>query len=161
MSPDNATTPEQRLAGLNLELPAPPSAVANYVGAVLVDRLLFVSGHGPVRDGEHCFIGKLGRDMDVDEGRRAAQLVALNMLATMKAHLGELARVKRCVKLLCMVNSTPDFKEHPRVADGASDLFVEVFGQADGKHTRSAVGFAALPLGIAVEIEGMFEIHAT
>ena len=160
MSPNNATTPEQRLAGLNLELPAPPSAVANYIGAVQVEAL-FVSGHSPVREGEHCFIGKLGRDMDVDEGRQAAQLVALNMLATMKAHLGELARVKRCVKLLCMVNSTPDFKEHALVANGASDLFVEVFGQADGKQTRSAVGFASLPLGIAVEIEGTFEIHAT
>src|SRR5687767_804268 len=123
------STPEERLAQLGLELPAPPGPVANYVGAVQTGNLLFVSGHGPVRDGEHVFIGKLGRDMEIAEGQKAAQLVALNMLATMKAHLGELSRVKRVVKLLCMVNSTPDFRRQPVVANGASDLFVELFGE--------------------------------
>src|SRR5919112_3339878 len=122
MTTSERTTPEQRLAELGLELPEPPTAVANYVGAIQVGNLLFVSGHGPVRGGEHLFIGRLGENMTIEEGQQAAQLVALNMLATMKAHLGELSPVTRCVKLLCMVNSAPDFKHQPVVANGASDL---------------------------------------
>jgi enamine deaminase RidA (YjgF/YER057c/UK114 family) len=151
-------TPEERLNDLGLELPEPPKPVATYVGAVQVRDILFVSGHGPVKNGEHLFIGKLGRDMEVDEGRQAAELVALNMLATVKAHLGELDRVKRVVKLLCLVNSSPDFRRQPEVANGASDLFVSIFGAERGIHARSAIGMGALPFGIAVEIEGIFEV---
>jgi enamine deaminase RidA (YjgF/YER057c/UK114 family) len=151
-------TPEQRLAELGLELPPIAPAVGNYVGAVQVGATLFVSGHGPVRDGEYIFRGKLGHDMDVEEGRRAAQLVILNLLASVKEHLGELDRVVRVVKLLCLVNSAPDFGEQPAVADGASDLLVAVFGPERGRHGRSAIGMAALPFGIAVEIEGIFEV---
>jgi len=154
-------TPEERLAELGLELPEPPRPVANYVGAVAVGNVLFVSGHGPVKDGEHLFIGKLGRDMDIEEGKQAAQLVILNLLATIKAHLGELDRVRRVVKLLCMVNSSPDFRRQPEVANGASDLLVDIFGPDRGRHARSAVGMGALPFGIAVEIEGVFEIAPT
>ena len=153
-------SPEARLEALGLTLPDPPKPVANYVGAVAVGNILFVSGHGPVRDGEHFFIGKLGRDMEVEEGKQAAQLVALNMLATIKAQLGELGRVKRVAKLLCLVNSSPDFRRQPEVANGASDLFVEIFGPERGKHARSAIGMGALPFGIAVEIEGVSEIEA-
>src|SRR5690242_17925951 len=98
-------TPEQRLVELGLELPPVPQPVANYVGAVRAGNLLFVSGHGPLRDGRAVFTGKLGAGVDLEEGRRAAQLVALNMLATIRAELGELSRVRRVVKLLCMVNS--------------------------------------------------------
>ena len=151
-------TPETKLQELGLVLPDPPKPVATYVGAVQVGSVLFVSGHGPVKDGEHLFIGKLGRDMDVAEGKEAAQLVALNMLATVKAHLGDLDQVKRVVKLLCLVNSSPDFRRQPEVANGASDLFVEIFGKERGSHARSAIGMGALPFGIAVEIEGIFDV---
>ena len=152
-------TPEERLEELGLQLPQPPTAVANYVGAVRVGELLFVSGHGPVKDGEHLFIGKLGRDMDVEEGAAAAQLVMLNMLATIKAQLGELERVRRVVKLLCFVNSAPDFRHQPLVANGASDLLVQIFGKERGSHARAAIGMGALPFGIAAEIEGIFEVE--
>jgi enamine deaminase RidA (YjgF/YER057c/UK114 family) len=152
-------TPEERLAELGLDLPPPPGPVGTYVGAVRVDNLLFVSGHGPVENGEYVFRGKLGRDMEIEEAQAAARLVALNMLATIKAHLGELDRVRRVVKLLCFVNSAPDFREQPLVANGASDLLVRVFGPERGPHGRSAVGMGALPFGIAVEIEGIFEVE--
>jgi enamine deaminase RidA (YjgF/YER057c/UK114 family) len=152
-------TPEQRLEELGLQLPEPPTAVANYVGAVRVGELLFVSGHGPVKDGEHLFIGKLGQDMGVDEGAAAARLVMLNMLATIKAELGELNRVRRVVKLLCFVNSAPDFRHQPVVANGASDLLVQIFGKERGSHARAAIGMGALPFGIAAEIEGIFEVE--
>jgi enamine deaminase RidA (YjgF/YER057c/UK114 family) len=151
--------PEQRLRELGLELSEPPPAVANYIGAVRVDNLLFVAGHGPFRDGKPTFIGKLGRDLDVDEGRKSAQLVMLNMLATIKQEIGDLDRVKKVVKLLVLVNSMPEFGDQPAVADGASDLLVAVFGEERGKHARSAVGMGALPFGISVEIEGIVEVE--
>jgi enamine deaminase RidA (YjgF/YER057c/UK114 family) len=151
-------TPEEKLSELGLSLPEPPKPVATYVGCVQVGSILFVSGHGPVKDGQHLFIGKLGRDMEVEEGKQAAELVALNMLATIKAHAGELDRVKRVVKLLCLVNSSPDFRRQPEVANGASDLLVTIFGEGRGSHARSAIGMGALPFGIAVEIEGIFEL---
>ena len=151
--------PEQRLRELGLELSEPPPAVANYIGAVRVGNLLFVAGHGPFRDGQPTFIGKLGRDLDVDEGRKSAQLVMLNMLATIKQEIGDLDRVKKVVKLLVLVNSMPEFGDQPAVADGASDLLVAVFGEERGKHARSAVGMGALPFGISVEIEGIVEVE--
>jgi len=139
-------------------LPAPPPAVANYVGAVTVGELVFVSGHGPYRDGEFVYIGKLGRDLDVATGKESARLVMLNLLASLKAEIGELDRVRRVVKLLVMVNSDPAFGEQPAVANGASDLLVEIFGPDRGRHARSAVGMGALPFGISVEIEGIFQV---
>jgi enamine deaminase RidA (YjgF/YER057c/UK114 family) len=151
-------TPEQRLAELGLELPPIPPPAGNYVGAVAIGHTLFVAGHGPFEDGKPTFIGKLGQELGIEEGKQAAELVALNMLATLKETLGDLERVARVVKLLCLVNSTPDFGDQPQVANGASDLFVAVFGEERGKHARSAIGMAALPFGIAVEIEGIFEI---
>jgi enamine deaminase RidA (YjgF/YER057c/UK114 family) len=144
---------------MGLSLPAPPAAVANYVGLVQVDKLAFVSGHGPVENGELVYRGKLGHDLDVETGQKAAQLVMLNMLATLKAELGELDRIERVVKLLVMVNSAPDFADQPLVANGASDLLVEIFGRERGEHARSAVGMGALPFQIAVEIEGIFQIR--
>ena len=154
-----ASTPEARLEAIGLSLPPAPEAVANYVGLVRVGELAFVSGHGPIENGELVYRGKLGRDMETETGQEAARLVMLNMLATLKAELGELDRVERVVKLLVMVNSAPDYAEQPLVANGASDLLVEIFGEERGKHGRSAVGMGALPYGISVEIEGIFQVR--
>jgi enamine deaminase RidA (YjgF/YER057c/UK114 family) len=151
-------TPEEILSSLGLEVPEVPPAVGNYVGAVRVGNILFVSGHGPFKDGQPTFIGKLGREITIEQGQQAAQLVALNMLASIKAEIGDLDRVARVVKLLCLVNSDPEFGDQPTVANGASDLFVKIFGEERGMHGRSAIGMGALPFQIAVEIEGIFEI---
>jgi enamine deaminase RidA (YjgF/YER057c/UK114 family) len=152
-------TPEQRLTELGHELPAPNPAVGTYVGAVTVGNIVFVSGHGPYREGGFTFRGKLGREVDVPTGQAAAQLTILNLLASLKAEIGELDRVKRVVKLLVLVNSDPEFGEQPKVANGASDLLLEVFGPERGAHARSAIGMGALPFGIPVEIEGIFELE--
>jgi len=145
-------TPEERLAELGHELPPPNPAVGSYVGAVSVGNIVFVSGHGPYREGEFVYKGKLGT------GQAAAALTILNLLASLKEEIGELGRVKRVVKLLVLVNSDPEFGEQPAVANGASDLLVEVFGER-GRHARSAIGMGALPFGIPVEIEGIFEVE--
>jgi len=152
-------TPEERLAELGHELPAPNPAAGTYVGAVTAGNLVFVSGHGPYRDGGFAYQGKLGRELDVPTGQAAAQLTILNLLASLKAEIGELHRVRRVVKLLVLVNSDPEFGEQPKVANGASDLLVAVFGLDRGPHARSAVGMGALPFAIPVEIEGIFEIE--
>ena len=152
-------TPEARLGELGIELPTPNPAVANYVGAVTVGEIVFVSGHGPFKDGEYTFLGKLGREIDVPTGQQAAQLTIVNLLASLKAEIGELDRVKRVVKLLVLVNSDPEFKEQHLVANGASDLLVEIFGSERGRHARSAIGMGALPFGICVEIEAIFEVN--
>ena len=149
---------EARLQELGIELPPVPPAVGNYVGAVAVGDILFVAGHGPFQDGRPQFIGKLGREFGVEEGQQAARLVAMNMLATIRETVGSLDRVKRVVKLLCLVNSMPEYGDQPKVANGASDLLVELFGEERGKHARAAIGMGALPFGIAVEIEGIFEL---
>jgi enamine deaminase RidA (YjgF/YER057c/UK114 family) len=151
--------PEARLRELGIEIPEPAPAVANYVGAVRVGNVLFVSGHGPYENGEYVHSGKLGRDLDVEAGQRAARVTILNLLGSVRAELGSLDRVERVVKLLCMVNSAPDFADQPQVANGASDLLVEIFGEERGRHARSAVGMGALPMGISVEIEGIFEVR--
>ena len=142
----------------NKALTQKPSPIANYVSAVRVGNLVFLSGHGPTRDGQLVFRGKLGVDMDVATGYQAAQQVALNLLATLKNEIGDLDRVKRVVKLLGMVNCAPDFGQQPEVINGASDLLTEVFGDR-GRHARSAVGMQALPRGIAVEIEMIVEVE--
>jgi enamine deaminase RidA (YjgF/YER057c/UK114 family) len=151
-------TPEARLAELGIELPAPNPPVGNYVGAVTVGDVVFVSGHGPYDGAEYAYRGKLGRELDVATGQQAARLTIVNLLASLKAEIGELDRVQRVVKLLVLVNSDPEFGEQPLVANGASDLLVDVFGPARGRHARSAIGMSALPFGISVEIEGMFAI---
>lgn len=156
----DAKTPEQRLHELGIEIPEPPPPVASYVGLVAVGDVVFVSGHGPYQEGEYIHRGKLGKDLDVETGQQSARLVVINMLATLKAELGELDRIDRVVKLLVMVNSDPDFTRHPEVANGASDLLVEAFGPERGKHARSAVGLAVLPFDISVEIEGIFALRA-
>jgi enamine deaminase RidA (YjgF/YER057c/UK114 family) len=145
---------EKRLEELGLTLPIAATPVATYVRYVQTGNLLYVSGTGPTKDQP---AGKLGADLTVEEGYEVAKNVGLSIISTVKEALGDLDRVKRVVKLLGMVNSTPDFADQPKVINGCSDLFVEVFGEA-GRHARSAVGFVALPGQIPVEIEVIFEI---
>jgi enamine deaminase RidA (YjgF/YER057c/UK114 family) len=149
---------ESKLAEMGLELPTPPPPMANYVRAVRTGNLVFVAGHGPSRGGTLHYQGKLGADLDVATGYEAARLVMLNCLASLKEEIGELDRVTRIVKMLGMVNSAPDFGQQPEVINGASDLLTELFGER-GRHARSAVGMAALPRGISVEIEMIVEVE--
>lgn len=149
---------ERRLLELGFRLPPAPPSVANYVGAVVVGDLVFVSGHGPSEEGRFVFCGKVGRDIDTETAKRAAELVILNALASLKAEIGDLDRVRRVVKMLGMVNSTPEFTEQPAVIDAASNILTAMFGDR-GRHARSAVGLASLPFGIAVEIEMVVEIE--
>jgi len=151
---------ESRLKEKSITLPTPNTPVANYVGAVRAGNLLFVSGHGPLRtDGKPSVRGKVGRELSIDQGYQVAREVGLNLLATTRASLGSLDKVKRVVKVLGMVNSADGFGDQPKVINGFSDLMVEVFGEAIGKHARSAVGMAELPMGIPVEIEMVLEVE--
>ena len=145
-------SPEDRLAELGIQLPAPNPAVANYVGAVTVGQIVFVSGHGPFENGDYSYKGKLGREVDVPTGQQAARLTIVNLLASLKGEIGALDRVQRVVKLLVLVNSDPEFKEQHLVANGASELFQAVFGP-NGLHARSAFGVVQIPFGSCVEIE--------
>ena len=150
---------DARLAELGLALPEPSAPGANYVPCVATGSLLFVTGQLSQWNGERRFIGKLGREFDVEEGQQAAKLCALNVIAQLRASLdGDLDRVVRCVRIGGFVNSMPDFGGQSQVVNGASDTFVDVFGDL-GRHTRMAVGVAALPYDVAVEVEGLFEIH--
>lgn len=149
---------EQKLKELGIILPESPKPLANYVRAVRTGNLLFVSGHGPYNDGKTLISGKLGREVTIEEGYKTARNVALNCLASIRAALGSLDKVKRVVKLLGMVNCAEDFKDQPKVINGASDLLVEIFGEA-GRHARSAVGMQALPNQIPVEIEMILEVE--
>ncbi|MGH8203731.1 MAG: RidA family protein [Steroidobacteraceae bacterium] len=151
-----ADTPEARLAAAGYALPPPPKPVATYVTSVRTGNLLFLSGHG--ESGEPATYGKLGGDLTLEQGVRSAEKVGLCMLATIKAAVGELSRVKRFVRILGMVQATEDFKDHPKVVNGFSDLMVVAFGEA-GRAARSAVGMQSLPSNIAVEIEATVELH--
>jgi enamine deaminase RidA (YjgF/YER057c/UK114 family) len=149
-------TIDARIEELGIVLPKPSAPVANYLSCVQSGNLLHVGGHGPV-DGARVVVGKVGSDLTVEQGREAARLTALQILATMQHELGDLDRVRRIVKVLGMVNVAPGFNDMPAVIDGCSDVLVDIFGDA-GRHTRSAVGMAELPFGIAVEIECIAEI---
>lgn len=149
---------EARLSELGIVLPKAAAPMANYVPWVVTGSLVFISGQGPVGPNGVEYTGKLGRDHDVEAGRKAARLTALNVIAQLREAVGgNLDRVKRCVKLVGFVNSTPEFNQQPAVINGASDLMVEIFGDA-GRHARSAVSTPSLPVDIAVEIEAIFEI---
>lgn len=150
---------EATLKAKGITLPPPSMPLANYVGAVRTGNLLYLSGHGPMRAGKPLATGKVGRDLTVEQGYQAARDVGLCLLATARAALGDLDRVRRIVKVLGMVNSADDFGDQPQVVNGFSDLMVEVFGEAIGKHARSAVGMAGLPMGIPVEIEMILEVE--
>lgn len=150
---------DARLKELGIDLPKAAAPVANYVPWVVSGRLVFISGQGPMGPSGIAFKGKLGRDLETNEGQKAARLTALNVVAQLKEAVGgDLDRVTRCVKILGFVNSTPEFNQQPAVINGASDAIVEIFGDA-GRHARSAVSAPSLPLDIAVEVEAIFEIE--
>jgi enamine deaminase RidA (YjgF/YER057c/UK114 family) len=151
-------TPEERMTELGLTLPPPATPVGAYVPTVEVPGFLYVSGHGPFRGGEYIYRGKVDSEVTVETAREAADLTMMNALGSARAALGSLNRVMGVVKMLGMVNSDPNFGEQPRVMDGASDLLEKIFGDK-GKHARSAVGLAALPMGISVEIEMILAIE--
>jgi enamine deaminase RidA (YjgF/YER057c/UK114 family) len=149
---------EMKIKEMGLELPPAGTPIANFVPAVRTGNLVFLSGHGPGRYDGTLIQGKVGVDLNVDEGYDAARQVALVLLASLKAEIGDLDKVRRIVKVLGMVNCTPDFVDQPKVINGASDLLVEIFGEK-GKHARSAVGMNALPMNISVEIEMIVEVE--
>ena len=153
----SATDPETKLKELGIVLPTPGAPIANYVNAVQTGNLLFLAGKGPLQQDGKDVVGRLGKDMTVDQGYQAARSVAIAHLAVLKKELGDLKRVTRIVKVLGMVNSDPAFTQQPAVINGYSDLMVAVFGDK-GKHARSAVGMATLPAGIPVEVEVIVEI---
>ena len=148
---------EKKLAEMGLSLPPPSAPVGTYIGAVQVGNLLFVSGHGPRRYGDVITSGKVGTDLTLEQAYDTAKSVMLNMLGTVKTSLGDLDRVERIVKLLGMVNVGPGFNQTPAVINGASDLLVALYGEK-GRHARSAVGMAALPNDIPVEIEMILQV---
>lgn len=149
---------DAHLKELGITLPAPPAPVASYVPAVKSGTQVFVSGQIPATAEGLRYIGIVGQELTVDDGKAAARLCGINLLAQIKAACdGDLDRVKRCVKLSIFVNAVPGFTQHPEVANGASDLMVEVFGE-HGKHARAAVGAGSLPRNVACEVEAIFEI---
>ncbi|MDQ8155774.1 MAG: RidA family protein [Gemmatimonadota bacterium] len=149
---------ENKLLELNITLPTPASPVANYVGFVKVANMVFISGQLPLENGKLQGIGKVGKEISVDDAKKYARLCAINILAQLKVACGgNLDNVQQCVKLGIFVNGDVDFKDHPAVANGASDLIAEVFADA-GKHARAAVGSGSLPFGVAVEVDAIFVI---
>ncbi|MBM3518006.1 MAG: RidA family protein [Alphaproteobacteria bacterium] len=149
---------DARLKELKIELPRPPAPVANYVPFVQSGNLIYLSGQIPLQDGKVKVVGTLGKDLSIEQGREAARLCALNLLGHLRnACGGDLDRVVRCIKIGGYVASTPDFGDHPKVINGASDLIVEVLGDK-GRHARFAVGAGTLPLGAAVEVDAVFEV---
>jgi enamine deaminase RidA (YjgF/YER057c/UK114 family) len=152
------TDPDLRIIELKLELPPAPKPAGVYKPVLVAGNLLYVSGQGPLRSDGTLITGRLGQDMNAEEGRLAARQAGLTMLSTIKTHFGDLNKIRRLVKTLGMVNSTPDFNQHPLVINGFSELMKEVFGEENGVGARSAVGMM-LPSGIAVEIEAVFELN--
>lgn len=154
-----AVSVDARLAELGISLPTPVAPVASYVPFVQTGSLVMISGQVTMDNGELRFVGKLGENMSVEEGYQAARLCGVNLIAQMRVACGgDLDRVKRVVRLGGFVNATPDFTDHPKVINGASDLMQEVFGDA-GQHARAAVGSSSLPLGVAVEVDAIVEIE--
>ncbi len=152
-------SPEEKLAAMGITLPALTPPIANFVRSVRTGNLVFMAGHGPTRPDGSLVTGKVGADLTIEEGYAAARLTAVSLLASLKAEIGDLSKVKRIVRVIGMVNATPEFGNQPEVINGASDLLVEVFGVPRGKHARAAVGMGSLPRGIAVEIEMIVEVE--
>jgi enamine deaminase RidA (YjgF/YER057c/UK114 family) len=149
--------PEARLKELGIKLITPSAPVANYVKAVRVGKLMYLSGHGPDKPDGGRVTGKVGADLTVEQAQEAAKLVGISLLSTLKVELGNLNKVKRIVRVFGMVNAIPSFEQHPQVINGCSDLLVAVFGEA-GRHARCAVGVASLPFNIPVEVEMIVEL---
>ena len=150
--------PEANLKDLGIQLSTPSAPVANFVNAVRVGNLVFLSGKGPLQPNGEYITGKVGADLTIEDGYGAARMTAINQLSVLKHELGDLSKVKRIVKVLGMVNAASDFTDHPKVINGYSDLMVKVFGN-NGKHARAAIGMGSLPGNIAVEIEMIVEIY--
>ncbi len=153
-----AQTPEENLKAKGIELPVLPKPTANYVNAVRTGNLIYLSGKGPLNKDGSYITGKLGKEVSIEQGYEAARLTAIIQIAVLKDVLGDLGKVKRIVKVLGLVNSSPDFYDQPKVINGYSDLMVEIFGEK-GKHARSAIGVASLPMNIAVEVEMIVEVE--
>jgi enamine deaminase RidA (YjgF/YER057c/UK114 family) len=151
-------SPEAAFAKLGLTLPPAPLPLGVYKPYLIDGKYLYLSGHGPVQTDKSLIIGRVGDDMDMEQGKLAARQVGLTMLATIKTHLGSLDRVKRVLKVLGMVNCTTDFGRHPYVINGCSELFAAVWGTENGIGVRSAVGMGSLPDNIPVEVEALFEL---
>lgn len=149
---------DERFAQLNLNLPPAPTPMGVYKPFLISGNFVYVSGHGTVKEDKTLIIGRVGKDLTMDEGKVAARQVGLAILATLKQNLGSLNRIKRVIKVLGMVNCTPDFERHPYVINGCSELFAKVWGEDNGVGVRSAVGMGSLPDNIPVEIEAMFEL---
>jgi enamine deaminase RidA (YjgF/YER057c/UK114 family) len=152
-------TPESNFAKLGLTLPPAPKPLGVYKPCLIDGKYLYLSGHGTVQTDGTLIIGRIGDDMDIEAGKLAARQVGLAMLATIKANLGSLDRVKRVIKVLGMVNCVSSFEKHPYVINGCSELFLQVWGEEKGVGVRSAVGMGSLPGNIPVEVEAMFELH--
>ena len=148
---------EQRLKELGIELHTPDTPVANYVQSVRIGNLVFLAGHGPKLPEGGYATGKVGQDIDLEQGNKAARLTAINLLSSLKAEIGDLNKVTRIVRVFGMVNATDSFTDHPKVINGCSDLLVSFFGYR-GKHARAAVGMVSLPMNIATEIEMVVEV---
>lgn len=151
-------TPEERLSNLEWKLPPAPKPMGVYKPCLIDGRYLYLSGHGPVLDDQSLMKGRVGKDMDEEQGKAAARQVGLTMLATIRAHLGSLDNIKRVIKVLGMVNAVPEFEKHPYVINGCSELFAAIWGEENGVGVRSAVGMGSLPGNIPVEIEAIFEL---
>ena len=154
-----AVTPEERLRDLKITLPTPPKAMAKYRTALLVGSRLFVSGHGPLKEDGTYIQGKVGDDLTIAQGYAAARAVGLAVLGTVRPELGTLDRIKRLIRTVGFVNCSGDFRDHPQVINGFSELMAEIFGDEAGVGVRSAVGASSLPVNIAVEIECLFEVR--
>ena len=150
---------DEQFEKLGLTLPPAPTPLGVYKPYLIDGKYLYLSGHGPVQDDRSLIIGRIGKDMDAESGKLAARQVGLTMLSTIKNNLGTLNKVKRVIKVLGMVNCTPEFEKHPYIINGASELFANVWGEENGVGVRSAVGFGSLPDNIPVEIEALFELH--
>ena len=151
-------TPEQNFAALGLNLPPAPQPLGVYKPYLIDGKYLYVSGHGTVKDDKTLIIGRIGETMTAEDGKLAARQVGLAILSTIKTNLGSLNKVKRVIKVLGMVNCTPDFEKHPFIINGCSELFAKVWGEDNGIGVRSAVGMGSLPDNIPVEIEALFEL---
>lgn len=150
---------EQQFKTTGLELPPAPAPLGVYKPALIDGNYLYISGHGPVQNDGKLIIGRIGDTLDMEQGKLAARQVGLTILATIKNQVGSLDKVKRVIKILGMVNCTPDFEKHPYIINGCSELFKTVWGEENGVGVRSAVGMGSLPDNIPVEIEGLFELY--
>lgn len=151
-------TPEEKVKELGLDLSTPQTPGANYLSAVQTGNLVYTSGSGPYRDGKAVCLGHLGAEVSVAQGYDAARLAMVNALKALRGFLGSLDRIERFIKVTAFVSSAPDFTQQPQVVNGASDLLVEIFGEA-GRHARCAIGAAALPRGMAVELEVIAQVR--